>query len=288
MTHPPLSGRNHGNTLSEYAFILSLISLAAVGALNLLGPSIAQLLSAPTEQNGGPSMRTYVATVLPGTPVGNTPVNPNTPPQPNGNPPADDNRNETNSNPLQLNTSSTSGTNSTSVDGLGMVKENAQTLKSLAQELQADPNTDPGLRDLVTRLANTGHEASNYMAGGIKVYEMSLDDFRNGAKLTLTSSSIRNTITSGAEFNSQSQALAAYLQKNPNALSQAQQQTIQAASSEINGVLGQLGDPTATDGNKMVDAYTQNWVQMAENAQSVRNDANTICRTGGRTHQCVR
>lgn len=267
--------RYSGNTLSEYAAILGLICLLALGAMNLLGPSISGILTNSIGQISTDPSQDYVVTALPST-------------SSQGDPSRQDNQadianKESGEGLLQLHTSTTGGVNVTSVDGLSIMEENAQTLKALVHQMETDPNHDPAMLALVTQLANTGHGAAESMKGGITIYRMSLE---GGAKYTkLESSSINNTVKAGLTFKNQFQELANYLKANPEALSANQIQTIQLASNDITGILDQLGNPNGTAGNDLVNP--ESWNAMARKSMEVHQGSDTICRNGGQTDQCV-
>lgn len=265
-----------GNTLSEYTVILGLIGLLALGGLHLLGQSISGLLTNLLGQTGPGPVRNYMATVLP-----STPSQGDTSGQNNQTDIAND---EGGKELLQLHTSTTGGVNVTSVDGLSIMEENAKTLKDLVHQIDADPNHDPDLLALVTKLANTGHSAANSMKGGITIYKMRLE---GGEKvITLESTSINNTVKAGLTFKDQFQELASYVKANPDTLSADQIQTIQLASNDITGILDQLGNPNGTPGKDLVNP--ENWSAMAQKSMEVHQNSNTICGNGGDASQCVR
>ena len=169
-----------GNTLSEYAIIIGLLSLVSVGGLTLLGNSASELLVSVSNGSGSHSMQNYlVSTLGTGTAQSGGSAGNNAPLQgpvaviamPKGsqnasmvpNPSAPD------INPLTPNTTG-GGTNATSVDGVGMIQERADRLTRLVREIEADPNHDPDLLSLVTNLANIGHTAGDGVSEGVQLF----------------------------------------------------------------------------------------------------------------------
>lgn len=276
-----------GNTLSEYTLIIGLLSILAISGLKVLGPSIAQLLDTQSGRNSPNKIETYMNTVLASS-TGNS-----------SNGASSTSNGQTSSSTIQLNGESTnqpllggnssSGTNATSVDGVGVVKENADTLWQIAQQIKADPNHDPQLLAWVTQLANTGHGAAQNMKAAIPTFQQAIQV--QGANAQIISDKIRNVTVASDTFNSTNQQLEAYLQTNPHALTPDMIQAIKLATMDISGILSPLaGDINSvdSDGIGMGKANQENWRKMVMQYTEVHTDSNTICKNGGDQTICIK
>lgn len=294
-----------GNTLSEYAIIIGLLSALGVGGLSLLGNSVSDLLSGVSKGSGSHSMQGYLDSTL-GTGVsgGGTAQNgivssTGAPIQgqvavagsPNGSP----NNALATINPLNPLTANNTGggTNATSVDGVGMVKSQADRLLRLMQEIQADPDHDPQVLAMITSMANSGHMAGERLAVGVEIFKqlrstLSPEVLASGKLPTeMTSASMREAIQANATFQSSSKSLEQYLAAHPNVLSASQIGEIQAAKTDIIGIMDKVTDTT-----KAVDDTTalkqDGWNTLAAQSEVVHQDSNTICRNGGNQRVCVK
>ncbi len=283
-----------GNTLSEYAVILGLLGVVAIGGLNLLGNSVNGLLGGASKSSGDNSMNHYLDATLGTNSQGGSPPAQLVLANPAGKPGKPDVSGVNLGVGLpSVSDTSTSGTNATSVDGVGMVKTQADRLTQLVRQIQADPDYDPQLLDMVTAMANSGHAAGDKLAAGVAIFRQYRAMLPSKAlatgrlSLSLDSASLRDTVQANAQFQSASKSLEQYLAAHPNALSASQLGAIHAATSDIVGMLDTVSDPTkpSTD----VTALKQSgWNALAAQSEGVHRDSNTICANGGNQAACVK
>lgn len=274
----------HGQSLVEYGFIGSLVLLASLGALLMMGGNLDALL-----QNLKQDLTFNINA------AGSSAANSNAP---NGvqiadgpgqiiPPPGAGETRICSESGWCINVPDTEGIHLTGTSGaLGgeLTQSMANVIQQIAQQLAQDPNTDPALLDLVTQLANNGHTigdeeirlATNCPAGSYCGSYEYIDVVAH------------NTIPiaeATATFNNTYQALQSYLAANPGALPMEMQNVISFEVSEINSISGSFSNH-----------YDTNWNQIDGNiylfnppngGELTHQSANNICGSGGNTSQCI-
>lgn len=153
-----------------------------------------------------------------------------------------------------------------------LIKEQADLVQSIADQLANDPNADPTLIDLVTRLALAGHTIGNNL-------DQSVATLNDPAAFFNTYDAFWRSVM---PYNDLKDQLNSYLAANPAALSPDMQQAIQGAVDATNAKAGTLvgAEGPNYDGWNAIDPN-------ANAGGTINDDANTTCQNGGDTSVCV-
>jgi Flp pilus assembly pilin Flp len=255
-----------GQSVVEYGMLAGLLIMVAVGGLSLLKGSIFDLLKTPTNSQTTSKINDYMAATIGGS-TGNGGTNSNGATSPGTTTP---------SLSWVLGASNASGTNVTSADGTKeIVDNNVQALGQLVNTMAADPNSDPTVMDLLTKLANSGHSTADKLSTAAV-------DYQNQDQAYF--SSYKDFYMQEADFATQYTALNNYLADNADALSPEQKSTVTAAAAAIEKQMRRLIGANS--------ANTANWSAMLpltvqSTTSSVHTNSNTVCRNGGRVSSCV-
>jgi len=162
----------------------------------------------------------------------------------------------------------TSTVQSTGANGTQQVLHNdADMLAQIAEQTANDPNADPTLKDLVTRLANAGHTIAGNLDSASDSYQGKGGDYF---------STYDAFWRSQMPYDALKKETLDYLQAHPDALPPQVQATLHGAADSINDKLATL---IGGDGPKY-DA----WQGMV---QPINQDSNTICANGGSGPDCT-
>jgi Flp pilus assembly pilin Flp len=254
--------RSRGNTLAEYVLIAGTVLLAVIATAFVIGNNLKTIFADLRED-----MKSRVIAA-------------STPPKTGSNAPAafDPSKyppgaticysNQWCMNVDVLNNKTT--VESTGANGAQQaVHDDANMLKNIAEQLANDPNADPTLLDLVTRLANAGHTIANNL-------DKAADTYGTGQYFYTYDAFWRSQMP----YDDLKAQTLAYLQENPQALPPAVQQALTGAADDINARLALLIN---SDGPNH-----QNWDIMRASVDPTHQDSNTICNNGGDTGQCIR
>lgn len=245
----------NGQGLTEYAMIGGLILCVAIGALVLMGKNVSQIFggmlgshppaAASAAPGGGPANSTAVTSGGNPTSAATTPAAAQSPAsQPQTQAPS-------------TQTASASFTSGALGTTLEQTQADANSLANMAAQLKNDPNADPAAVDLITKLANAGHQLA----------------LTETATATACGSGNCSTDQFTADYNnyeSLQHQTEAFLAANPGILPANATSTIMSATTHINT----LADAYVPTVNAQIDAQTH-------------TTANTICANGGDTASCV-
>jgi hypothetical protein len=266
-----------GQSLSEYAIVIGLVALLGIAAVTMLGTSIQDGLANINGGNAAPSTA-VVSNAPPGgttSPSGGSSgstsgLSSMLPPPGPGQQQVCFQSGTCVNIPVVDSTTLTAGAN-----GGQLTHQFADVLSQIALQLQADPNADPQVSTLVTRIANAGHTMGNTEASFIQSYECCAST-NYTSNLSGLSDSIEHT---QADFNLNHQLLSDYLSSNPNSLPPELQSMIALEVGQIN----QLAVNGFLDASVISGALPPN----SQAVTLTHQDSNTICNSGGDTSVCV-
>jgi Flp pilus assembly pilin Flp len=216
-----------GQSLAEYGMVIGLVAAVGIAAVALLGGSLQDGLANINGGNATPS--TLAITDAPpggvSSPGGTSGLSTLIPPPGTGQEQICFQSGYCANIPVIDGTTVTTGAN-----GGQMTHQFADVLSQIALQLQADPNADPNLVNMITRVANAGHTIGDIEAFFIHSYECC-----GTTNYTTNLSSLSSSITSTQTFfNSEYQELSHYLSTNPNVLPPELQSVIALEVEQIN------------------------------------------------------
>jgi Flp pilus assembly pilin Flp len=281
MMPPTQNARQQGQSLAEYGLIISLIAVVSIGGLMILGQSLGNVLSGMRNTVMGQHSSTSSlansltgsggslgATSLQQSPTARSVSGPGSACYADGQ-------------CLNLDAVNAVSTNTAGANGSEFVKSYADIFEQIAQQAANDPNADPTLRELATKLANSGHTLASHEA---TILQQVTDNY-----------GVQNATRDGfnAErnnFGDLKAEFASYLQYNPGALPPEISAIAMDAASQIETHTENylLTDSTSILNESGVMQNVQRDTKPTDAAQPVRNNANTICRNGGNTTGCIR
>jgi hypothetical protein len=148
-----------------------------------------------------------------------------------------------------------------------VLHEQSDLMSSIADQMANDPNADPTLKDLITRLANAGHTIADNLDSAVDSYNGKGGDYF---------STYDAFWRSQMPYDALKKQTLDYLQAHPDALSPQVQTALHGAADSINARLAMLIDSTGPK----YDAW-QNMVQ------PIHQDSNNICANGGSGPSCT-
>lgn len=157
------------------------------------------------------------------------------------------------------------------------IHEQADLLSQVAEQIAADPNADPALLDLVTRLALAGHDIGNDL-------DQSIGTFTDPVAFYGTYDTFWRSLLPYTDLKNQ---LSSYLSEHPAALPAEMQKAIDGATSATFSKAGLLigaEGPNYDSWNTMIsDPVTAGGAPV-----EVHGNANTVCRNGGNRGICIK
>ncbi|MCE3236083.1 MAG: hypothetical protein K0Q50_2263 [Vampirovibrio sp.] len=154
------------------------------------------------------------------------------------------------------------------------IHEQANLLTQIAEQLASDPNADPTLLDLVTRLSLAGHGIGNGL-------DQSINSFTDPAGFFGAYDAFWRSVVPYTDLKNQ---LSSYLTEHPGALPPEMQKAIDGAT---NATFSKAGLLIGAEGPNY-----DNWDAMISNPVTaggapIHQDSNTICQNGGNQQVCV-
>ena len=182
-------------------------------------------------------------------------------------------------------------TDTTGSNGGQLTSSFANVLDQVAEQLKQDPNTDPKILDIVTRLASQGHAvAAAEIGSDIAVAENCPNSICTLDKLTAVTNARAGVDTTTNAFSSLQAELYNYLSMNPGALPPAFQNVINQSGNNIVSAATPFRD-TMFSGVYEGGTFLGYGVISGEEAMKAitltKMDSNTICGSGGDTSVCV-
>jgi Flp pilus assembly pilin Flp len=291
------ANRPSGQSLSEYGLVLSLVAVVCIGGLTLFGGQVTNVLAnlgasvaphpvkAPDIEIAQVPASASPVSAVPASvaPVSSVPVTAVTrTPPPKGMDQVCFQSGSCLNVPIVP--AKTSITNVSASNGIKLTGQFADTLMQIANQLAADPNADPTLRDMITKLANNGHSIADNEGSMINACPPGSECINN---ISAFNSAHMATYSAGNTFNSQYTAVMDYLQTNPSALPPEMQNMVTLESQQIQNIASAyIAAPTKQSSDVAGSAPSANW--SVKDTQLTEQSANTICNNGGETTQCVR
>jgi hypothetical protein len=272
--------RCRGQSLVEYALILSLVAVAGMATLMSLGNNTGALLSRMRNMLVGNQQATSpVSSTAPMSGPGQNPPPPGGglfPPPANLPPPATETVCYSGSS-WCIDMSGGLGPNPVNVTGAnGMTQQvyaMSDILDQISTEAAQDPSVDSSLAQMITDLANKAHAVGDY-----------------DADLFALQPNSGVAYFQAADFMKAKQAVTDYLSAHPDALVPGVQQALTYATGEVTDHMAALigKEPSATDNNE--NLVMQGTVKTAIDeltAAQTHADANQICQNGGQPPACI-
>lgn len=266
-----------GQSLAEYSISLSLLAVVSLGGLTLMGNNLRTTLDSFRQTMKGKAIAS-VATQAPisaipasmPTPVPSTMV----PSEPSAASSPDGKSCFSNGWCVDLsNASKDYHVEATGVNGSQeVILAQTDVLSQIAKLAADDPSTDPMLRTLLTKLANSGHTISDNLTTSIQTYG-------KNSFATAYDSFWRAQIP----FDALRDQTFNYLATHPSSLPAGVETILQGATSSINTQLDSLISSTGPKASWDVLLNPA-----AQVASGVKTESNTICSTGGDQSLCVR
>jgi hypothetical protein len=242
--------KTKGQSLTEYSLSIALVALVAMVGLTILSNSINQGIKGITNKfkiNPPPSV--VALSAKPANASMSLPVS------------VLDQSAIVNARPCD--TDGNCSSHVTGVNGIENTQAQSDVISSILNQLSNDPNADPGLVDLITKLANSGHKIADYETQGLINAAMGVN-------------------LEGATYQSLYTQLISYLASHPNVLSASMSPQLTKAADWISTHVSEL---SVSSNKNYVSAWADNVMGSSANTTQ---QSNTVCQNGGDTKECVK